>query len=986
MKQYIRYFACFGIFLYHFTGITSLPEAVAVVPAAGEDGEAISWADSVLSTLTLEEKVGQLFMVEAYSNKNADHEQEVLSFIREQKVGGVIFFQGGPERQQRMNAGFQKNARVPLMIGIDGEWGISMRLDSTIRYPRQMTLGANGNDSMIYRMGRQVGKECKTMGIHVNFAPVVDINNNPKNPVINSRSFGEDKEAVARLSISYMKGMQDEGVMACAKHFPGHGNTDTDSHQELPVLDRSLDSLDATELYPFKQIFQSGVASVMVAHISLPRLIQGDKVPASLSPEMTDTLLQQKLGFKGLIFTDALNMKGVAANFAPGTIEVKAIQAGNDVLLFSGNVKLAIDSIIAAVADGRITQERINHSVTKILQAKYKYIVAAPTELKAADVKQGSLYENGEYLSSALYRDATTLLLNRKNTLPIEDYPRKGIASLVINDTLANPFQRMLLNYAPVSLFRCDREPESSLTDSLISSLSRYEYVILSIHNTSTQATSNYGISDKVNELILNLHDKVKLVVVMFGNAYTLTRLPDMNKSDAFVIAYEDTGWPQYFTAQAVFGAIPFSGNLPVSPYEGLKVGAGINKSETLDRLSFELPEEDGITRTQLSRVDSIIQHALDTSAMPGCRVLMAHKGKVIFNRSYGYHTYDKTIPVRETDLYDIASITKIAATGIALMKLVDDGKLDVEKKISRYLPELKHSNKKNLIIADILTHNAGLKAGISLVKDLLADGLPDTTILKDFPTTGYSTQVTSCYFIKDSYQEQIWNAVIESDVTQSGSYLYSDLGMIMMQKLIERVSGQTLYEYVENNFYHPLGLYRIERSPVVKFPIDQVVPTEYDSVLRCELLQGYVHDPVAALMGGMGGHAGIFCDANSLAVIMQMLLNEGTYGGRRYIDAKTVKKFTSKYYDGSFNRRGLVFDKPELIRTPDGPTGISASDRAFGHSGFTGTCAWADPEYDMVYIFLSNRVYPTARNNKLAKMNVRTDVMEQFYQLLQNK
>jgi beta-N-acetylhexosaminidase len=950
------------------------------------DKVSVSWADSVLSTLTMEEKIGQLFMVEAYSNSDSAHVNKILTLIHDHHIGGLIFMQGGPERHAHLNNMFQSQSDIPLLISIDGEWGLSMRLDSTIRYPRQMTLGAGGDTANIYKMGRQIGRECKAMGIHVNFAPVADINNNPLNPVINSRSFGERKEDVARMSLMYMQGLQDEGVMACGKHFPGHGNTSTDSHLELPVVNRDAVSLSETELYPFTTLINNGLASMMVAHMSLPLIIKEPKLPASLAPEIIDSLLYKKLGFNGLVFTDALNMKGVANSYPTGTLEIKALIAGNDVLLFSMDVKAAIDSIKHAVDEGRLDSTVITSSVRKILIAKHYIISRNGVFADGKQVKQGKFFDDGNYLSASLFSDAITLLKNNKETIPLKKYGGKKIASLVINDTINNPFQKMLFNYAPVDVYRSDKNPTAGKIDTLASFLKEYDYVILSIHNTSTRASSGYGISEKINDLILNLAGKVKLITVLFGNSYAISRLPDADMSDAFLISYEDTYWPQYFTAQALFGAVPVGGKLPVSPALKYRVGDGMTSSKIKGMLSHELPEAVGIATAKFSGIDSIVNHALSVKAMPGCRVLMAHKGKIIFNKSYGYHTYDSIIPVRETDIYDIASMTKIMATALAVMKLVDERKLDINKKLYKYLPEFKKTNKKNLVIADILTHNSGLKAWLPLYKNLLREGLPDTTLLKDFPTKGYSTSLTQCLYLKDDYEDEIWNAIKESKVEKKGTYVYSDLGMIIMKKVVEHITGQSLFDYVQQNFYQPLGLNRIGKSPVTAFPLDEVVPTEYDSVLRCELIKGYVHDPLASMMGGMGGHAGIFSDAQSVAVIMQMLLNGGSYGGVRYISSPTVKKFTSKYFEGSFNRRGLIFDKPELIRTPDGPTAVSASPKSFGHSGFTGTCTWADPETQIVYVFLSNRVYPSAANNKLGKMNVRTEVMDYFYRLIDNK
>lgn len=950
-----------------------------------DDRASLSWADSVMRKMSLEEKIGQLFMIDVYSNKDSAHVNRVLDLIREYKVGGVIFFQGGPKRQEEINAQLQNASELPLLVSIDAEWGLSMRLDSTVRYPRQMTLGAAGDTTLIYEMGRQIGRECRAMGIHINFAPVADINNNPANPVINSRSFGEDKEKVALFSGYYMKGMQDEGVMACGKHFPGHGDTDTDSHHALPVINRTISQLDNMELYPFRKLARAGIGSMMVAHISLPQIIGTDSTPASLSPSIIDSLLVDELGFRGLVFTDALNMSGVTQGNDPGELEVKALQAGNDVLLFSTDIPLAIREIRKAVRKGRIKKRYLDQKVRKVLAAKYFLAVRSGVIANGDAVSEGPLFEQGELLSSTLYSRAVTLLSNR-DMLPLSLDRSVRTASLVVNDTLKNPFQLMLDEYISVDHFRVDRDMSESMADLIVTALSGYDRVIISIHNTSTLASRGYGIPDALEGVISRLNSKTRLTVVLFGNPYGISRIPSASNAGAFVLGYEDTYWPQFHTAQKLFGVSPFTGRLPVSPAPGFKAGDGIGLDAVSGLIGFDHPLASGFLVSDFAGVDSIVQHALDERATPGCRVLMIKDGTVAYNRSFGYHTYDSIQVVRDHDIYDIASITKVMATTLAVMKLVEQGRIDIDKKIFKYVPDLRRTNKRNLVVSDILTHNAGLKAWLPLQMDLLSEGFPDTTLLKDFPEKGYSTTITQCLFLKDEYEDEIWQAIKDSPVDKKQDYVYSDLGMIIMQKAVEHITGKPLFDYVDEMFYRPMGLHRTFRSPVNEVPLNEVVPTEYDSVLRCELIHGFVHDPVASMMGGMAGHAGIFSDAIGVAVVMQMLMNGGSYAGTRYLEQAVVEKFTSKYFEGSFNRRGLGFDKPELIRTPDGPTAVSVSPATFGHSGFTGTCAWADPEAGIVYVFLSNRVYPSAGNKKLGIMNVRTEIMEEFYRVLKNK
>lgn len=944
------------------------------------------WADSVFNTLSYEQKIGQLFMVDAYSNRDSVHVAFIENLIKEYYIGGIIFFQGGPVRQAHLTNRYQSLSKIPLMIGIDGEWGLSMRLDSTIRFPRQMTLGAAGNDSLIYKMGLAIGRECKRMGIHINFAPVADINNNPLNPVINSRSFGEVKEKVTSAALMYMNGLQDQGVMACGKHFPGHGNTDTDSHFSLPVINQNAAEMDTMELFPFRRLINEGLASMMVAHLHIPAYDTGFNSTSTLSKVVTDSLLRKNLGFEGLVFTDALNMKGVANYYKIGELELKALQAGNDVLLYSADIPSSWLRIHYAIQNCEIEQEEIDEKVKRILMAKHYAGLHQISPVDTSNLIKDLNTDTAIYLSRELFETSITVLKNENNIIPLRGLGNCSIASLVMNDTLKNPFQEMILNYSNADLFRSDREPSKLFLDSLLRKLAGYEYVIFSIHNTSTKAASGYGVSDKAGEIINYLKDKVNLIIVMFGNAYTLSRLPEVEKNKSLILAYEDTNWPQYFTAQLIFGASKSHGVLPVTPVKTIPQGSGIQIQNDLSRLRFADPRELGLNKEDFDVVDSLALKAIKEKAAPGCQVLVAWKGNIIYQKSFGTFTYsDTSAKVNNNDLYDIASITKIAATALAFMKLKEEGEVDDEKKASKYFHELRKTNKRDIVIEDILSHRAGLKSWIPFWKNTMDGNRPSYNIYHPEKDVNYSVQVADSLFILKSYQEKLWKEIYDSPVASDEKYVYSDIGMFIMQKVIEEVSGTSLDSYLEQNFYEPLGLHRILFNPRTRFTLSKIVPTEFDTSFRKTLVHGFVHDPAAAMMGGIAGNAGLFSDAYSLAVIMQMLMNGGDYGGKRFLKQETVQHFTSRHDFEGDNRRGLFFDKPEINKLKNGPTAVSASPKTFGHTGFTGTCAWADPENELVYIFLSNRVHPDAENNKLAQGNYRTDIMEAVYQIIKN-
>lgn len=942
------------------------------------------WADSVLNALTYQEKLGQLFMVDAFSNKDSVHVQQIATLIDSFKVGGLIFFKGTPYKQAVLTNYYQSLTKVPLMIGIDGEWGLSMRLDSTIRYPRQMTLTAGKSLNGVYEMGSAIAEQSKRIGIQINFAPSVDINNNPLNPIINSRSFGENRDEVGAMALQYMKGMQDHGVLACAKHFPGHGNTDSDSHFTLPVVTSSLAELDTVELVPFRKLMNDGLASVMVAHLFVPAVDSTPNRASTLSPEIVNNLLIEKEKFKGLIFTDALNMKGVANFNAPGELELLAFKAGNDVLLYSENIPLALERLHYAIQNCEITQEEVDFRVKKILMAKYWSGLNNYKPIELTNLYDDLNTSEDQWLNYKLYESSITLVKNDKKVIPLSPYYRDCIASLVLNDTLNNPFQLLINQYSRVDTYAISKDASKVYIDSILERLDEYDRVIVSIHNTNTNAAKNFNLNENIIEVESKLAKRKRSILCVFGNAYTLGKLKELDSQDALILGYEDTYLPQLITAQKIFGVSSFNGKLPITPGGGLKYNDGLTSAST-NLLKYTMPEEIGISSTSFSAIDSIITGAINDSVFPGCQLLVAVDRKVIIDKSFGYFTYDKAHAVANSDLYDIASVTKIASTALAAMLLSDKHKLDIEAKASKYLPELRTSNKKDLTIKQIMAHEAGLQAWIPFWKSTVYNDRLDTTLYKSERHVGHNIQITDSLFLLDTYKDSIWKQIIESDVNLPGKYVYSDLGLFILQRIIEKISGHSIDEYVLDNFYKPLGISRIAFNPTSQFSKDIIAPTELDTAFRRCLVQGFVHDPAAAMLGGVAGNAGVFCNASALATILQMMLDGGTYGGRQFIKPATIAKYTSTAFPGTANRRGLIFDKPEPDNTKNGPTAKDASSLTFGHSGFTGTCAWADPSKKMIFIFLSNRVFPSAGNTKITTKNIRTNLMQVVYNALKN-
>jgi beta-glucosidase-like glycosyl hydrolase/CubicO group peptidase (beta-lactamase class C family) len=943
------------------------------------------WVDSVFNAMSPDERLGQLFMVAAYSNQNEKHQKDIEALIQEYNIGGLIFFQGGPVRQANLTNRYQQVAKVPLFIGMDAEWGLGMRLDSTISYPRQMTLGAITDDDQIYRMGAEIARQSKRLGVHINFAPVVDINSNPENPVIGTRSFGEEKENVAAKGIAYMRGLQYNGVMANAKHFPGHGDTGSDSHITLPVVAHSKQRMSETELFPFKKLFADSLMSVMVAHMHIPAYDATKNQASTLSKAIVTDLLKKDLGFKGLVFTDALNMKGVNQYYKPGEVDVQALLAGNDVLLYSEDVPEAIKGIKKAIKTKKISQSEVDSKVKRILAGKYWAGLHSLARIDPTNLHQDLNNPQAELVKRNLYEQAITLVTNENKLVPFQVLDTNTFASVSIGLPTGNEFQATLDNYASFQHYAVTAENATEqYYNTLAEKLSHFKVVVVSLHKLNNASAKSYGISLQTRTFIERLRTKTQVVVSVFGNPYSLKYF---DKIKHLVCAYEDNEITQSLVPQMLFGAVEMKGKLPVSAAP-FKQGTGI-QTTSLKRLSYSVPESVGMSAAYLNEgIDSLINWAIKDKNMPGCQILVAKQGKVIFSKSYGHLTYDSVEQVKPHTIYDIASVTKVAATLQAVMFLHERQLLDVNQKASYYLPELKGSNKENMLIRDILMHQAGLIAYLAHWEKTRTSGKGlNSSYYSQIQNGLHSLEIAPGLYGIESMKDSLWKWTIDSRLLYKPRnqtqhrFEYSDLGFYIMQKVAERLLNQPIEDFLMQNFYSPLGLYRLTFNPLCNFDESCIAPTEQDRVFRGRQIRGSVHDQGAAMMGGVAGHAGLFSNANNLAILMQMNLQKGYYGGRRYLLEPTLPTFTKSYNTG--NRRGLGWDRPR----PEGGGLVSdfASRNSYGHTGFTGTFAWVDPDEELVYIFLSNRIYPSAHNEKLMKNNIRRRVQDIVYKSIIN-
>ena len=949
---------------------------ISVNPLASKDSKVQQkWVDSMYASMTLKERVGQLFMVQVMSNQDTMTKNKIVKLIRDYRIGGLIYSLGGPVRQAKLNNELQSLSKIPLLIGMDAEWGLSMRLDSTYAFPWNMTLGAIKDNNLIERVGKQIGEHCKRLGVHFNFAPVVDINTNPLNPIIGNRSFGEDRDNVTEKAAAFMKGMQNAGVLASAKHFPGHGDTDQDSHKTLPTISFNEKRIDSVELYPYKKLINEGLSSVMVAHLSVPSL-EPSGYPSSLSKHIVTDILKEKLGFKGLIFTDALTMKGASDFKEKGDIDLAAFNAGNDVMLMSEDVAIGVSKIMDAYSNGTITEARLEYSVKKILQAKYKVGLNHYEPVGLSNLTSDLNRLEDDILYEELFENAITVVKNKQNVLPLRILEEKTIAYVKMGSDDGFTFLDELKKYTRVHLV------EATLLDELMVKLQDYNTVIIGLHNSNQTPWKPYQFTETELTWLYEIARTHTVILDAFVKPYALSDLATIENIEGIVVSYQNSKVAQQKSAQLIFGAIEAKGVLPVSIGDYFKAGEGISNN-SIERLSYTIPERVGMDSEKLKKVDAVAQSAVDGMMTPGIQLLIARKGKVIYNKNFGKHTYDGNELVTDDDIYDVASLTKILATLPLLMELEEKHVVNLDTKLSQILPSYKKSNKANITLKTMLSHYARLKPWEPFYVHTLDSNtkLPSEKYYRKERSEKFNIEVAANLYLRSDYQDSIQKIIKDSKLLDKLTYKYSDFPYYILKKYIETYYDQTLDELAEDHFYKSLGANHTMYNPFHKISNKKIIPTEIDDYYRHQEVHGFVHDMGAAMQNGIGGHAGIFSNANDVAKIMQMYLQKGFYGGKRYFKPETFDKFNTCYFCDKGNRRGIGFDKPQLGE--DGPTCGCVSLSSFGHSGFTGTYTWADPEKEIVYVFLANRTYPNANDNALLKANIRTEIQRLIYEAI---
>lgn len=937
------------------------------------------WVQQTLDSMNLDEKIGQLMMIRAHSDLGKAHIDEVKRLIKEYHIGSLCFFQGTPLKQAQLTNEYQDLSKIPLMIAIDGEWGLGMRFKKdVISYPLQLTLGSITDNSLLYQMGKEVAYELKRIGIHLNFAPVVDVNNNPLNPVINTRSFGEDRENVSSKSFEYMRGMQDAGLLACAKHFPGHGDTNADSHYDLPIINHDRERLEEIEMYPFRMMIDKGISSVMVAHLQVPALDDRPNRPTSLSENTIKNVLRDEYGFNGLVITDGMEMEGVTKHFAPGVAEAEAILAGNDIICLPRDTKKAIDAVKNYVKLGRISKGQIDESVRRILESKYDLGLNIKPKIVLDDLETDILHNEGIMLKSRLLEESIVLAQDSFKIIPYRDISNIQFATITFGAKQKTTFQKRIDSYTKAIHFQVPYNVGAAKMKEIMTELEQVDHVIVAAQSVSSYASKKYGMSANFHKIIKQLNKKKDLTVVIFGTPYSLKYFDDL---PTVMLSHTEDEIMQDKSAQALFGALDIRGRLPVTASDKFVFGQGAQRS-SIQRLGFAIPEEVGMDPDSLAKIDKVVEEMIAKKAAPGCQVFVAKNGKVIMNKAYGTHDYNKENPVSEDDIYDVASITKIAATTISIMKLYEDEKIDIDGTLSPYITEIDTTNKKDKTMREMMTHHAGLVGWIPFYRTTIDPKSKKKKTLEKYyrqlQSDSFNIQVASNLYMRTDYADSIWHRIISSDLRSKTNYRYSDLGFYFMMKVVESQTGTSLNLFAKENFYDPLGLHLTGFNPRNFAEVKNIVPSEKDSYFRNQVVKGYVHDMGAAMLGGVGGHAGLFTNSFELGIIMQMLLNGGYYGGQNIFDPKTVVEFTTRYPRST--RRGVGFDMKELNLSKHENMSQMASESTFGHLGFTGTCAFVDPEHELVYVFLSNRTYPTMENKKFINKNYRPRIQSLIY------
>ena len=987
-----------------FLPIDSLPlpmEEPSLVYSLRNNEECRQWVDSVMQRMSLKERIGQLFIYTIAPQLNKPNTDLLRKVVQEYKVGGLLFSGGLLENQVKLTNQAQEMAGVPLLITFDGEWGLAMRLRGTPSFPRNRVLGCIRDNGLLYEYGREVARQCREIGVQVNFAPVADVNINPDNPVINTRSFGEDPVEVARKVVAYSRGLESGRILSVSKHFPGHGDTDVDSHKALPVLPFTRERLDSVELYPFRRAIRAGLGGIMVGHLEVPAWEPQAGLPSSLSRRIVTDLLKEELGFKGLVFTDALAMRGVSGQ---GHLCLQALKAGDDLLLVPRSLEGELEAVRAAVRSGELPEAEINRRCRKVLMYKYALGLSKKPHVRLSGLESRLNTPHTRTLMRQLKQAAITVVDEGERPLLPLDLSSRRVAVLQVGEgDVLSPFRTELSRSVRTDFFRLTTGMTESALQTLQKKLSAYERVLVCF---SDRRLKNY------RTFFTRYLPEVPLVYLLFVSDQQVPR--DFGPApDALLLAHSAETEIQHRVAAILTGQAGADGRLSAAVGRWFRVGEG-KTLEVPSQQPYRSLNDLGVDADRLSVIDRIAEEGIEERAYPGCQIAVWKDGYEVYNKAFGTHcgvsrTGGDSIPVTPDDVYDIASMTKTSATLLAVMKLYDRGRLSLTDRVSDYLPFLLDTDKRDITVRQLLLHESGLPSTILFYRDAIDEDSYEGALFRgtqdaghpariggktwanpDFRfreglTSAVSTdsctwQVADSLWLNPRFKQTCLQQIADAPLL-SRRYRYSCVGFILLQQLVEARAGMPMDEFLDREFYRPMGLTHTCYRPLERLPRRIIIPSSVDPFLRKDTLQGFVHDESAAFLGGVSGNAGLFSNAHEQALLYQMLLNGGELNGRRYLSPETCRVFTTTLSRTS--RRGLGFDKPDRRNPRRSPCCEEAPASVYGHTGFTGTCAWVDPDNHLVYIFLSNRIFPEVWNNKLSRLDIRTRIQQAVYKAL---
>ena len=979
-----------------FFGWLMVTSVMAQVPEVLNKGKADSqeckeWVETRLAGMSLKEKIGQLFIHTVALQDTEPNRKNIRNAVKEYKVGGLLF-SGGPLPIQVALTNFaQEMSEIPLLMTFDGEWGLAMRLKEIPAFPKNRVLGCIQDNELLYEYGREVARQCREIGVHVNFAPVADVDNNPLNPVINPRSFGGNPYNVADKVVAYSRGLEAGGVLSVSKHFPGHGDTNVDSHKALPILKFTRERMDSIEMYPFRKAVEAGLGGMMVGHLEVPAL---SKKPASLSAEIIG-ILRREMGFGGLVFTDALEMKGISNN---ANVCAQALMAGNDMLLAPRNLKRELDGVLNAVKSGKLTEEEITEKCRKVLTFKYALGLHQKQFIQMSGLERRLNAPNAQELMERLEKAAVTVVSNDGGILPMEmTLPNTAILHIGKASKGAS-FDKQMKRFIQAD---CIQAHPDSVT-ALGRRLSKYDRVIVAIH------TEKYAAYQPMLNTLASKKPLVYVYLTPLKRIYN--KGENWKKAAAVVLGHSGSVAVQNYVADVLLGREKASGRLSVEVKDYRLPGEGVDVN--LQETKTYRPEDYGMDPSVLARIDEIALEGISKKAYPGCQILILKDGVPVYDKCFGTFTYGDTRKVTRDDLYDIASLTKTTATLLAVMKLYDEGRFGMTDRISRYVPVLEGSPKGRITIEELLFHQSGLPAFWPFYREAIDDssyvgplfkGRADAAhrmqldkrlfvvnsfdykqeYLSKSPSAEYPLQVAEDLYVSPAFSRRMLEMIASDEIPlRDRRYRYSCLNFMLLKEMVETLSGMPMDEYLQREFYQPMGMEHTLYRPLTRFKAEQIVPTVQKDYLRNRKeLRGYVHDEIAAFMGGVSGNAGLFSNAHDVAKVYQMLVDGGQFGGRRYFSDETCRFFLT--HKSHVSRRGLGFDKPDP-QPEKGPCADEAPAEVVGHTGFTGTCAWADPKNGLVFVFLSNRIYPRPFDHKaLMTLNIRPRIQQVMYQAL---